>query len=126
MGKQAETIQCLGLKRGSGTMPNFNAFETYSLFHPFGIFIHVVVLAFAAWLCAIARGWPGWTAYVVLTILIISPALLVLTACLTATRCDLGSGIAILATGPLALAWLLGSLLGLPFRFRRGRSPQSG
>ena len=106
-------------------MPNFNAFETYSLFHPFGIFIHAGALAFSAWLCAIARGWPGWAIYAVLTILLISPALVFLTACLATTRCDLGLGIAILSTGPLAMAWLLGSLLGLPFRFRRRRAPQS-
>ena len=105
-------------------MLNFDAIESYALFQPLGLVVHVIVVAFSAWLCAIARGWLGWTMYGALTILLTTPAVIALHACYTAL-CDLGVGLMMLVTVPLAVAWVLGWLLGLLFRFLHKRQPQS-
>ena len=51
------------------------------------------------------------------TILLLIPVSVVSIQCFKATICDLGMGLAMLFTGSWPLAWLIGSLLGLAFRF---------
>jgi hypothetical protein len=100
-------------------VPDFNLIDTYSIFHPVGISICIGLLAFSAWLCAIARTWRGWTTYAALTILMICPVLfLVIKIVIDPPHGGgLGEGILIfLVTGPLAFAWLLGLQFGLLFR----------
>jgi hypothetical protein len=103
-------------------VPDFNLFDTYSIFHPVGISICVGLLACSAWLCAIARTWRGWTTYAALTILMIFPVVfLVMQIVINPPHGGgLGEGMLIfLVTGPLAFAWFLGLPFGLLFRGRR-------
>jgi len=58
------------------------------------------------------------------TILLTIPFSAVSVECFKATICDLGNGLVMLWTGSWALTWLIGSLLGLPFRLLR-KPPQS-
>ena len=95
--------------------------ETYSLLF---VALYVTLLVLAAWLCAKMRYWHAWTVYAVLTILLIIPFSVVSVECFKATICDLGNGLVMLWTGSWSLTWLIGSLLGLPFRFLR-KPPQS-
>ena len=105
-------------------MPDFNAIATYSLFHPVGVFLLVVILVFSTWLCARVRSRLGWTMYGALTALLLAPAVIAIRSCY-ATLCDLGQGLAMLVTVPLAAAWLFGLLLGLLFHFLRKHQPRS-
>jgi len=77
----------------------------------------LAVALLAAWLCAAMRYWHAWTAYAAVTILLLIPVSVVSIQCFKATICDLGMGLAMLFTGSWPLAWLIGSLLGLAFRF---------
>ena len=63
------------------------------------------------------RYWHAWTAYAAVTILLLIPVSVVSIQCFKATICDLGMGLAVLFTGSWPLAWLIGLLLGLAFRF---------
>jgi uncharacterized protein YybS (DUF2232 family) len=95
--------------------------ETYSLLF---VVLYVTLLVLPAWLCAKMRYWHAWTVYAVLTILLIIPFSVTSFQCFTKTICDLGDGLVMLWAGSLPLTWLIGSLLGLPFRFLR-KPPQS-
>ena len=86
--------------------------------------LYVALLVFPAWLCAIIRYWHAWTVYALVTILLIIPFSVVSVECFKATICDLGNGLVMLWTGSWPLTWLIGSLLGLPFRLLR-ETPQS-
>ena len=77
----------------------------------------MAVALLAAWLCAAMRYWHAWTAYAAVTILLLIPVSVVSIQCFKATICDLGMGLAVLFTGSWPLAWLIGLLLGLAFRF---------
>jgi len=80
-------------------------------------FLHLGLLLFSAWLCFVIQYWHAWTVYALVTILLLTPVSVVSFQCFRAPICDLGMGLAMLFTGSWPLAWLIGSLLGLAFRF---------
>lgn len=96
------------------------------MFYVFGaiaIAVFTALLALSAWLCIIARGWLGWTAYWVLTLLILAPTIAIVLYCEVidprahAYSGGLGAYMVVFGiTGPAALCWLFGCVIGLVSR----------
>ena len=93
------------------------------MFGPISVVGFAVMLALSAWLSAIARGRLGWTAYCVLTLLILAPTIAivlyfeVINPRAHAQSGGLGAYMFVFGIGgPAALAWLLGFGIGMLLR----------
>ena len=112
-----------------GPVLDFASLDTYAILHPVGILVDICVLACSAWLSAVARSWRSWTAYVALTALMMFPVTFMVVKVKMnppGPHSGLGVGLQILFVGaPVALAWLLGLLIGMLCRLGRSATEEA-